>query len=127
MSSDTNAVAVKLAEIANARKQKEERRKQLELEAEQERREEEELMKKLEAMKAEEKRKAEEERKEAVFHGQPLFFHVREPYGLTYAPGTGRSVGAPKVTIAWPPPVRFSNHVDVDGLNTAASNLPSPS
>jgi len=41
MSSSTNVVAAKLAERMNARKQLEERRKQLELEAEQERLEEE--------------------------------------------------------------------------------------
>ena len=62
MSSTTNDVAAKLAEHANARKQIEERRKQLEEEAEQKRLEEERLAKELEEMRAEEEQKAEEKR-----------------------------------------------------------------
>ena len=62
MSSTTNDVAAKLAERANARKQLEERRRQLEEEAERERLKEERHAKELEEMKAEEERRAEEKR-----------------------------------------------------------------
>ena len=62
MSSTANDVAAKLAERANARKQLEERRMQLEEEAEQECLKEERLAKELEEMRAEEEWKAEEKR-----------------------------------------------------------------
>ena len=54
MSSTTNNVAAKLAECANAHKQIEEHRKQLEEEAEQECLKKERLAKELEEMRAEE-------------------------------------------------------------------------
>ena len=42
--------------------------------------------------------------------------------------GTGVSVATPNPVISGPcPPVLLTNHVDEDGLNTAASVFPSPS